>query len=243
MQGLLRKLLFVVTALALSGCATTYVPISWGQGDAVKKLSKDDLFLSALFNRYDPDRSTLRVSGTSFEEVMMPNEVKLHLGAYRPDTKLIYRNLYQQYTDAQLRKVMLHELAHHVWFNGMSTQQRDEWRLYLTRNPTPLQAMVRSNYKQGTDYDSEDFAFAVEYARPSDLEQLATLKILTVEELNKIMKDKSPEGVEPPKGPPLVHTAEALRPTDTDIDVDAPQVTPPKSAQEQKDRGPQHEIY
>ncbi|GFO62482.1 hypothetical protein M1B72_21235 [Geomonas paludis] len=241
MQGLSRKLFFVLVALMLSGCATTYVPISWGQGDAVKKLSREDVFLSALFNRYDPGRTTLRVSGASFEEVMMPDEVKFHLGAYRPDTRLIYRNMFQQYTEQQLRSVLLHELAHHVWLTAMTAQQREDWRLYLAKNPTPLQETVRNTYKPGTDYDSEDFAFSVEYARPADLEQLATLKIITPQERDQIMKEKYPKNPEPAKGPALVQTAEAPRPTNDD--VDDPTATPPNSARDKKHRGKQHEIY
>lgn len=240
MQGLLKKLLCALIALVLSGCATTYVPISWGQGDTVKKLSKEDVFLAALFNRYDPDRSTVRVSGPSFDEVMMPSEVKFHLGAYRPDMKLIYRNLFQQYSEGQLRSVMLHELAHHVWYTGMTAQQREDWRQYLAKNPTPMQSMVRATYKQGSDYDSEDFSFAVEFARPNDLEQLTILKVITPEERDRIMKEKFPKSPEPPKGPPLVHTAEGPRPAD---DKDLPQATPLKSAKDQKDRTHQHEIY
>lgn len=238
MPGMVKKLPFLLMALLISGCATTYVPISWGQGDVVKKLSREDLFLSTLFNRYDPDRNTLRVSGASFDEVMMPSEVKLHLGAYRPDTKIIYKNLFQQYTEGQLRSVMLHELAHHVWYNGMSIQQREDWRQYLATNPTRLQAIVRSTYKQGTDFDSEDFAFAVEYARPSDIEELATLKIITPEEREKIMKLKFPPRTAAlPQGPPLLRTAEADRP---DEDDDAPQAKDPKDS---KDQAPHHEIY
>ncbi|QWV93543.1 SprT-like domain-containing protein [Geomonas oryzisoli] len=241
MHRFLKHLSFVIMALILGGCATTYVPISWGKGDTVKKLSKEDLFLSALFNRYDPDRSTLRVSGASFEEVMMPAEVKFHLGAYRPDTKLIYRNLFQQYSDEQLRSVILHELAHHVWHNGMTPQQHEEWRQYLTANPTPMQSMVRSTYKPGSDFDSEDFAYAVEFARPRDIEELVQLKIITVEERDRIMKAKFPENAAPSTGKPLVRTAEGPHPAYDD--VDAPQVTPPKSTTDQKDQAPQHEIY
>ncbi|QXE89846.1 hypothetical protein [Geomonas subterranea] len=244
MQGLLRKLSFVLVALILSGCATTYVPISWGHGEKVKKLSTEDLFLCSLFNRYDPDRSTVRVSGASFEEVMMPDEVKFHLGAYRQDTKLIYRNLFQKYSDVQLRSVMLHELAHHVWYNGITPQQRDEWRQYLGNNPTPMQAIVRSTYKPGSDFDSEDFAFAVEYARPRDLEELARLKIITNEECARLMAEKFPKQAESPKGPPLVQTASVPQPVIGDPDEDIPhQATPAANAKDQKERAPQHEIY
>ncbi|MBU5612005.1 hypothetical protein [Geomonas azotofigens] len=245
MQGLLRKLSFVVMALILSGCATTYVPISWGNGDKVKKLSREDLFLTTLFNRFDPDRSTVRVSGTSFDEVMMPDEVKFHLGAYRPDTKLIYRNLFQDYSDSQLRSVMLHELAHHVWYNGLTSQQREDWRLYLATRPTPMQAIVRSTYKQGSDYDSEDFAFTVEHARPCDLDELALLKIITPEERDKIMKEKFPKNPESPTGAPLVQTAAAPHPADDDAapDEDAAEAALAKAAKDKKNRTQQHEIY
>ena len=210
MRGVLKKLTFLVLAFAVCGCATTYVPISWGQGDLIRKLSRDDRFLCILFDRYDPDRSTLRVSGASFDEVMMPDEVKYHLGAYRPDTKLIYRNLFQEYTEDQLRSLMLHELAHHVWFNGMKQEQRDEWRAYLWVHPSPLQAMVRSTYKPGSDFDTEDFAYTVEYARPVDIEELAVLKIITPTERDAVMALKFPKAsAQLRPGPAPLRTLEA----------------------------------
>lgn len=233
MHHIVKFPFFFLVALMISGCATTYVPISWGQGDLVKKLSREDLFLATLFNRYDPDRTTLRVAGASFDEVMMPDEVKYHLGAYRQDTKLIYRNLFQEYSEKQLRSVMLHELAHHVWYNAMSADLRLQWSQYLSNNPTVLQAMVRSTYKAGTDYDSEDFAFTVEYARPGDIEELSKLKIITAEERDKLMKEALPAG--PATGSPkvpLVRTAEADRSRDEGAD-ELPA----------KNQGQPHEIY
>jgi hypothetical protein len=180
-------------ALLGTGCTATYVPISWGIGDKVKSLSRSDTTLLTLYNHYDPDRQTLRVSGTSFDEVMMPSEVEHHLGAYRADTKLIYRNLYRSFSDEALRDVMVHEFAHHIWFNFMSGKQREEWRTHLTANPTSLQEMVRRVYPRPSDYDTEDFAFTVEYARPVDINQLALMKIITEEERDIILKARFPE--------------------------------------------------
>lgn len=192
MHPVLKKLSLLLLALMLAGCSTTYVPISWGQGDLAKKLSREDPFLRLLFDRYDPQRSTLSVSGASFDEVMMPSEVKYHLGAYRRDSKLIYRNLYQEYTRDQLCSLMLHEFSHHIWYFGMKQEQRDAWRAHMAAHPTALQAIVRSTYRPGSDFDTEDFAFTVEHARPVDLDELATLKIITPEDRDALMALRFP---------------------------------------------------
>ena len=193
-RGTLDKKIAVLLllALSLSGCAATYVPISWNLGSKVRKLSRSDLTLAILFNRYDPQRTTLRVAGESFDEVMMPSEVKHHLGAYRRDKKLIYRNLYQEYNDRDLRDLIVHEFSHHIWFTAMSPAQREEWEEHLERNPSPLQVMVRQVYQNPADYDTEDFAFTVEYARRVDIEELAHLNIITVEERDAILEQLQP---------------------------------------------------
>lgn len=177
----------LLLALALGGCATTYVPISWYQGKRVQRLSRSDQTLSVLYEHYDPQRKTLRVSGNSFDEAMWPSEVKYHLGAYRKDSQLIYSNLYQSYSDPELRDLMLHEFAHHIWFQGMNQQQREQWMSYLAQHPSPLQQMVRSVYSQPEEYDTEDFAFTIEYARPSDIQELAKLNLITPQESDQIV--------------------------------------------------------
>jgi hypothetical protein len=174
-------------ALSLSGCSATYVPISWNFGDKVQQLSRDDVTLAILFNHYDPDRTTLRVAGASFDEVMMPSEVKYHLGAYRQDSRIIYTNLYQKYSDIELRDLMVHEFSHHIWFTSMSAQQREAWGTHLANNPSPLQAMVRQVYHNSADFNAEDFAFTVEYAREIDIRELARLNIITPEQSNSIV--------------------------------------------------------
>ena len=188
MPSMVKILSLLLLALLSSGCTTTYVPVSWGLGDRVKQYSRSDLFLATLFNRYDPDRSTLRVTGNSFDEPTMPSEVKHHLGAYRPDTKLIYRNLYQEYSDRELRSLMLHELAHHVWYTGMSTDQQQQWEGHLFEYPSPLQAMVRRVYPLSSSYGTEDFAYTVEHARKVDIEALARIKIITNAERDALLK-------------------------------------------------------
>ena len=182
----------ILLALLTGGCTATYIPISWGMGERVQKLSRSDLMLAILFNRYDPKRQTLRVAGESFDEVMMPSEVQHHLGAYRPDTKIIYRNMYNEYTDKQLRDVMVHEMAHHVWFGSMSLTQRGEWIEHLEDNPSPMREMVRSLYRKVTDHDPEDFAFTVEYARPVDLEKLASMNLITTQERDELLAVRAP---------------------------------------------------
>ena len=177
----------LLLSLSLSGCATTFVPISWNYGEKVQQLSRSDLTLAVLFNRYDPARETLRVSGESFDEVMMPSEVKYHLGAYRRDKRMIYRNMYQEFTDRGLRDLMVHEFAHHIWFSFMSPKQRDKWAGHLDNNPAPIQAMVRRVYPHPEDYATEDFAFTVEYARPVDIRELARLGILSTLECDTLL--------------------------------------------------------
>jgi hypothetical protein len=181
-------LLLLLLPLMLCGCNATYIPISWGMGEKVQHLSQSDPTLTMLFARFDPTRETLRVPGESFEQVMMPSEVKYHLGAYRADSKLIYRNLYYKYTDIELRDLMVHEFAHHIWFNFMNADQRHSWAMHLRRNPSPLQDMVRRAYKNPSNYDSEDFAFVMEYPRAIDLEELANLKVITEEERDVMLK-------------------------------------------------------
>lgn len=187
-------------ALLWGGCATTYVPISWGIGGKVQQLSRSDLTLAILFDRYDPQRTTLRVAGDSFEEVMMPSEVKHHLGAYRRDTKIIYRNLYHQYSDRELRSLLAHELAHHIWFAFMSPEQQNQWGKHLGDNPTPLRTMVRRVYPRPADYDPEDFAFTVEYARAVDIRELARLNLITEQERDAIIAGQKPEQPVSPHG-------------------------------------------
>lgn len=187
MPGMVKTAALLLLLLLASGCATTYVPISWGMGERVKALSASDPLLVVLFNRYDPDRKTLHVIGSSFDQVMMPSQVKYHLGAYRPDTKLIYRNMYQTYTDDQLRTLLLHELAHHVWHTGMTWQQREQWHNHLNENPSPLQEMVRRVYPYGSDWAGEDFAYTVEHARDVDLEALARITVITEKERDTLI--------------------------------------------------------
>lgn len=205
MAGMIKILLLSVMVLVSAGCATTYVPISWGVGERVQQLSRKDLTLSTLFDHYDPQRSTLRVGGQSFDEVMMPSQVKYHLGAYRPDTRMIYRNLYHEYNDRELRDLMVHEFAHHIWFSSMKQAQRDRWRAHLVSYPSPVQDMVRRVYPRSADHDTEDFAFTMEYPRRVDIEALAGLKLITEEERDAILEEmaKSDGGDLPPAHPYL----------------------------------------
>jgi hypothetical protein len=191
MTGSARVYLASLLVLLTAGCATTYVPVSWGLGDKVQRLSRSDLTLATLFDRYDPERKTLRIAAVSFDQVMMPGEVRYHLGAYRQDARLIYRNLYHDYSDRELRDVVLHELTHHVWFNFMSPEQRTRWRVHLLAHPTPLQEQVRRNYDRPASYDSEDFAFTVEYARPVDIEELVRIGIVTAQEGKALLQERA----------------------------------------------------
>ena len=179
----------------LSGCAAVYVPVSWDYSNEVQKLTRSDMLLVILYDRYDPDRLTLRGNGTSFQEVLMPVEVKHHLGAYRKDTKLIYRNLYNEYTTTGLRDLLAHEFAHHIWFSSMTPVQRDQWEEHLVRNPSPLQVMVRRVYGRSTDYAAEDFAFTVQSARPVDIKELAVIGVITIKERDTLLVVEIPHQV------------------------------------------------
>ncbi|MFZ4854822.1 MAG: hypothetical protein ACOYL3_00365 [Desulfuromonadaceae bacterium] len=174
-------------SLMLSGCAAVYVPVSWDYSNEVQKLSRSDMLLVILYDRYDPDRQTLRGNGASFQEVLMPVEVRHHLGAYRKDTKLIYRNLYNEYTTVALRDLLAHEFAHHIWFSSMTPAQHEQWEDHLVRYPSPLQTMVRRVYGRSSDYAAEDFAFTVEYARPVDIRELAAIGLITIKESDSLL--------------------------------------------------------
>lgn len=165
--------------MLLDGCATTYVPISWDHREKVMQLSRSDKALSILFQRYDPQRETLRTGGTSFAEVMWPGQVQHHLGAYRKESRLIYRNLYREFSDTELRDLILHEFAHHIWFQYLSTPQRDHWVEHLLKNPSSVQDLVRSSYRNPGDYDSEDFAFTMQQLRPIDILELTRMNVVT----------------------------------------------------------------
>jgi len=192
-NGIIGKITGIcLLALFLGGCTATYVPISWGMGEKVNGLSRSDLTLAILFNRYDPDRKTLRVSGESYNEVMMPGDVKYHLGAYRRDAKQIYRNLFNEYNDQQLRDVMVHELSHHIWFHFMTSAQQVQWGEHLEQHPTPLRDMVRRVYPDPSQYDTEDFAFTVEFARQTDIEQLARMNLITQKERDDLLAQLKP---------------------------------------------------
>ncbi|HIJ86130.1 MAG TPA: hypothetical protein HPP97_00440 [Desulfuromonadales bacterium] len=186
-------------ALMLNGCAAVYVPVSWDYSTEVQKLSRSDMLLVILYDRYDPDRQTLRGTGASFQEVLMPVEVKHHLGAYRKDTQLIYRNLYNEYTTARLRELLVHEFAHHIWFTSMTPAQREQWEEHLVRNPSPVQVMVRRAYGRSTDYAAEDFAFTVESARPVDIKELADIGVITIKERDTLLAMGIPHHVGSPQ--------------------------------------------
>ncbi|MDD2898149.1 MAG: hypothetical protein PHI31_05490 [Desulfuromonadaceae bacterium] len=187
-----RSVSFIISSLlslslVLSGCSAAYVPVSWDYYNEVQKLSRSDVLLAMLYDRFDPDRQTLRGNGTSFQEVLMPAEVKHHLGAYRKDTKLIYRNLYNEYTTAGLRELLVHEFAHHIWFSSLTQAQREQWKEHLVLNPSPVQVMVRRVYGRFDDYVAEEFAFTVGAARPVDIKEFAILGLITNKERDTLL--------------------------------------------------------
>lgn len=188
-------LFLLAAALFLTGCSTTYIPVSWGMGERVQRISRDDATLAILFKRYDPARKTLRVMADSFDEAMMPSEVKHHQGAYRPDLQLIYRNLYLEYSDLELRNLMVHELAHHVWFTRLSREAQQEWHDHLLRHPSPWQDVVRRSYPNPASFDAEDFAFTVEFARETDIAMLVYLKVISPAEGHELSSRNAIGGV------------------------------------------------
>jgi hypothetical protein len=169
----------------LASCATTFILISWGMRDKVLRLSRQDAVLEILFRHYDPDRQTLRVDEASFNVVEMPHNDWRFEGAYRPQTRLIYRNLEIIPDDRDLRNIMVHEMAHHIWFCFLTKEQKERWCRYLQENPSPWQAVVRSVYQDRSLYDTEDFAYTVEFARKADVEELARLGVITEGEMRR----------------------------------------------------------
>lgn len=182
-RGIVRLAVAGVTCTMLAGCATTFIPISWGMREKVLLLSKQDAVLDILFRRYDPERTTLRVAGESFDIVEAPHSDWRYEGAYRPEYRIIYRNLEATLDGRDLRNVMVHEMAHHIWFNFMTEEQRGGWRRYLEGNPSNWQIMVRRTYEDKRLHDAEDFAYTVEFPRTEDIEALARLAVISEEEM------------------------------------------------------------
>lgn len=204
--------LLVLWSLIGTGCATTYIPISREYRAQVHQMSRSDVTLSILFERFDPQRGTLRGGEESFNETMWPSEVPHHLGAYRTDTDLIYTNLYLTYSNDQLRELLIHELAHHIWFKAMSDTQRQGWTDYLAANPSPDQETVRRNYLHPQEFPAEDFAFTIQHARPADYRELEHLHLLTGQESDALVAEvtKFPRRPPAPGTPPAALHDSAL---------------------------------
>jgi hypothetical protein len=184
-KGFMSLLAAVIIAATLAGCSTTFIPISWGMRDKVLQLSQQDEVLKILFRRYDPERKTLRVDGASFDVVDMPHQDWRFEGAYRREYRLIYRNLDVLPADSDLRNILVHEMAHHIWANFLTKEQKEGWCRYLQENPSRWQAMVRNIYPDARSYDDEDFAYAVEFPRKADIDALARLGIITENEMRQ----------------------------------------------------------
>jgi hypothetical protein len=196
-KGFVSLLVAGIFATILAGCATTFIPISWGMRDKVLRLSQQDEVLKILFHRYDPERKTLRVDGASFDIVEMLHKDWRFEGAYRREYQLIYRNLEVTPGDSDLRNILAHEMAHHIWANFLTKEQKKGWCQYLQENPSRWQALVRSIYTDARSYDDEDFAYAVEFPRKTDVEALARLAIITEDEMRRWVRANSTS--EPPE--------------------------------------------
>lgn len=184
-NSIVRLMVAAAIAMVLAGCATTFIPISWGMREKVLLISRQDAVLEILFRRYDPERVTLRVDGASFDIVEMQHDDWKYVGAYRQEQRLIYRNLETTLDDRDLRNVMVHEMAHHIWFGFLSAEQKKGWCRYLQGNPSSWQAMVRRIYRDERLHDAEDFAYTVEFARMADVEALARLGIISADEMRQ----------------------------------------------------------
>lgn len=190
-NGVMRLIVVGAIAAMLAGCATTFIPISWGMREKVLGLSLQDEVLRILFQRYDPERTTLRVAGESFDIVEGQHDDWRYVGAYRKEYRLIYRNLEAVLDDQDLRNVMVHELAHHIWFNFLTPVQKEGWCRYLQENPSKWQALVRRIYEDETLHDTEDFAYTVEFPRNADIEELARLGIITKDEMHSWVRARA----------------------------------------------------
>jgi hypothetical protein len=196
-KGFMPLLVIGIIVAILAGCATTFIPISWGMRDKVLRLSQQDEVLKLLFHRYDPERKTLRVDGASFDIVEMPHKDWRFEGAYRREYRLIYRNLEVMPADGDLRNILAHEMAHHIWANFLTKEQKEGWCHYLQKNPSRWQALVRSIYTDARSYDDEDFAYSVEFPRKIDVEALSRLAIITEDEMRRWVRVNTPS--EPPE--------------------------------------------
>lgn len=190
--GITRFIVAGAIAAMLAGCAITFIPISWGMREKVLRLSQQDEVLCILFRRYDPERKTLRVDGASFDIVEMQHRDWKYEGAYRPEHRLIYRNLDAVLDDRDLRNVMTHEMAHHIWFCFLTAEQKAGWCRHLQENPSGWQTMVRRTYEDKRLYDAEDFAYTVEFPRKADIEALARLAIITEDEMRRWLQANTP---------------------------------------------------
>jgi len=202
--SVIAKLTVAAAMVVLVACAsTTFVPISWGMRDKVLSMSQRDEVLRILFQRYDPERKTLRVDGPSFELVDLPHSNWRFEGAYRAETHLIYRNLDISLEDPDLRNIMAHEMAHHIWSCFLNEEKKKEWGTYLAENPSHWQPVIRQAYRDVKVQSSEDFAYAVTFPRSADVRELATLDIISEEEMQRWLKVCPPPEVPATGGEPV----------------------------------------
>jgi hypothetical protein len=187
-----KYIIYLITVFFLTGCVAMYVPISWEHGDQIHNIIDKDPLLSALYKRYDPDRLTLR-GPSGFDELMSPFEVKSHLATYNKTTYAIYINREVNFTDQQLKEIIIHEFCHHIWNIKLDNATKNKWYAYLRQHPSTIQRLV-SLYYPLSNQNVENFAFTLQFPQKEDIKELSTLSILNEEEANAVlsqMKDES----------------------------------------------------
>jgi hypothetical protein len=181
-----RFLALAMAMLMLAGCVTMFAPIEWERREQVRQVINNDPLLSALYRRFDPEMRTLSGPG-GFDEISQPFEDARYLSTYNVRSKVIYANREFTFTDAALRRILLHEFCHHIWNTGLDDAKRRQWNEYMqTKLSEPLQRLVMLYYPPAMR-DVENFAFTVEFARKEDIKVLERLSIVSPPEASVIL--------------------------------------------------------
>ena len=180
-----KYIIYLITVFFLSGCVTMYVPIVWDHREQVSKFIEKDPLLSALYKRYDPDKVTLR-GPNGFDELTSPFEAKTPLAAYKKSTNVIYVNREVNFTDEQLKQILIHEFSCHLWNTKFDNATKNKWETYLLRHPSTIPRLVSLFYPQSSQ-NAENFAFTMQFPQKEDIKELVRLSILSEAEANPVL--------------------------------------------------------
>lgn len=180
-----KCIIYLIMFFFLTGCVAMYVPISWDHREQVYKIIDKDPLLSALYKRYDPEKVTLR-GPNGFDELMSSFEGKSHLAAYKKTTNVIYINREANFTDEQLRQIVIHEFCHYLWNTKFDNTIKIKWDTYLQEQSSTIQRLVNLYYPQSSQ-NVENFAFTVQFPQKTDILELVKLSILNGTEANAVL--------------------------------------------------------